>query len=111
MSDSPQEESARPAPAPAPESAESVGAAAHAAGGKSPSRGFNVAMLVALAALGVAAWQWYDGRSEIGALRQELAKKLADTDVQNKQSRLVAEQVREAMAEAQVKLGVLEGRL
>jgi len=109
MSDSPQEESARPAPA--PDSAASGGAVARATDGNSPWRGFTVAMLVALAALGVAAWQWYDGRSEIGALRQELAKKLADTDVQNKQSRLVAEQVREAMSEAQVKLGVLESRL
>ena len=63
------------------------------------------------AGLGVAAWQWYDSRSEIGALRQELAKKLADADTQSKESRIVAEQVREAVADAQVKLGVLESRL
>ena len=57
------------------------------------------------------AWQWYDTRGEIGALRQELARKLADTDTQSKESRIVAEQVREAVADAQVKLGVLESRL
>jgi len=68
-------------------------------------------MLIAVAAIAVAAWQWYDSRSEIGALRQEIAKKLADTDTQNKESRIVAEQAREAVAEAQVKLGVLESRL
>ena len=82
-----------------------------AAGNKVAWRGSTPALLVALLALGVAAWQWYDGRSEIGALRQELAKKLADTDTQSKESRIVAEQVREAVAEAQVKLGVLEARL
>jgi uroporphyrin-III C-methyltransferase len=85
------------------------------AAGPTPARpastGTAAALLVAIAALAVAGWQWYDGRSEIGALRQELAKRLADTDVQNKQSRMVAEQVREAVAEAQVKLGVLESRL
>lgn len=68
-------------------------------------------LLVAALALGLAAWTWYDSRSEIGALRQELAKKLADADTQNKESRLIAEQVREAVAGAQVKLGVLESRL
>jgi len=94
-----------------PDSAAPGGAKLRAVDGKSPWRAFSAAMLVALAALAVAAWQWYDGRSEIGALRQELAKRLADADIQNKQSRLVAEQVREAVAEAQVKLGVLESRL
>src|SRR5688572_4197224 len=69
------------------------------------------ALAVAALALVLAAWQWYDGRSEIGALRQEIAKKLADTDTQNKESRIVAEQVREAVTAAQVKLGVLESRL
>jgi uroporphyrin-3 C-methyltransferase len=57
------------------------------------------------------AWQWYDTRGEINALRQELARKLADADTQSKESRIVAEQVREAVADAQVKLGVLESRL
>ena len=37
-------------------------------------RGSVPALLVALLALGVATWQWYDGRGEIRALRQELAK-------------------------------------
>ena len=66
--------------------------------------------IAALAAV-LIVWQWYDTRSEISALRQDLAKKLADADTQVKESRLVAEQVREAVAEAQVKLGVLESRL
>ena len=55
--------------------------------------------------------QWYDSRQQIGALQHELAQRLAAADVENKQSRDVAEQVREAMREAQVKLGVLEAKL
>ncbi|MBI2294880.1 MAG: uroporphyrinogen-III C-methyltransferase [Betaproteobacteria bacterium] len=74
------------------------------------SKAGPAAWIAALAAV-LFAWQWYDGRSEIGVLRQELAKKLADADTQSKESRTVAEQAREAVAEAQVKLGALESRL
>ena len=50
-------------------------------------------------------------RGTLDTLRQEVAKKLSETDTQNKESRVVAEQAREASADAQVKLGVLESRL
>ena len=67
--------------------------------------------IVAALALAVLAWQWYDSRQQIGALQHELAQRLAAADVENKQSRGLAEQVREATREAQVKLGVLEAKL
>jgi uroporphyrin-3 C-methyltransferase len=94
--------------------APATGPAVAPAGKAAPpsSRGGSIAaLLLAALALALAAWQWHAGRSEIGALRQEVAKKLADTDTQNKESRIVAEQVRESVADAQVKLGVLESRL
>jgi len=100
MSESSQPEPSAPGSVAAPATARKP-----AWGGSAP------ALAVAALALALAAWQWYDGRSEIGALRQEIAKKLADSDTQNKESRIVAEQVREAVAAAQVKLGVLESRL
>jgi uroporphyrin-3 C-methyltransferase len=88
------------------------GTAPAGAAASASSRGGSIpALLIAALALALAAWQWHAGRSEIGALRQEIAKKLADTDIQNKESRIVAEQVRESVADAQVKLGVLESRL
>jgi uroporphyrin-III C-methyltransferase len=67
--------------------------------------------IVAVLALVVLGWQWYDSRQQISALQRELAQRLAAADVENKESRGVAEQVREAMREAQVKLGVLEAKL
>ncbi len=67
--------------------------------------------LVAALALVVFAWQWYDSRQQISALQHELAQRLAVADAENKQSRGVAEQVREATREAQVKLGVLEAKV
>src|SRR5215831_19477038 len=69
------------------------------------------ALLIAVIALALGGWQWYDSRRELAAVKQELAKRLADSDTQSKESRLVTEQVREAMSEAQVKLGVLEARI
>ena len=102
MNDSPQDS---PPPAAAPEPA------ASAPQRDSLWRKPGLAAWIAALAVILFAWQWYDSRSEIGALRQELAKKLADTDTQNKESRLVAKQVREAVAEAQIKLGVVESRL
>jgi uroporphyrin-3 C-methyltransferase len=68
-------------------------------------------VLVAVLAAALLAWQWHDHRNDMSALRRDLAKKLSDTDIQSKESRIVAEQVREAVADAQVKLGVLESRL
>src|SRR5688572_27741905 len=82
-----------------------------------PSRrapGLNAAvpaLVVALLAAAAFAWQWHDYRGEMSALRHEVAKKLADTETQSKESRIVSEQVRAAVADAQVKLGVLESRL
>src|SRR5262245_33326260 len=74
-------------------------------------RVFSLAAWIAIAALAVTGWQWYENRVELRDLKQDLAKKLADTDTHNKESRLVSEQVREAVSDAQVKLGVLEARL
>jgi uroporphyrin-3 C-methyltransferase len=67
--------------------------------------------IVAVVAVMVLAWQWYDSHQQINTLQQELARRLAAADVENKESRGVAEQVREATREAQVKLGVLEAKL
>jgi uroporphyrin-3 C-methyltransferase len=69
------------------------------------------AIVIAAAALAVAAWQWHATRVELRAVKQELAKRLAETDTQSKENRIVAGQVREAVADAQVKLGVLESRI
>ena len=69
------------------------------------------AAIVAAVALVVVVLQWYDSRVQVGALQQELARRLAESDAQAKESRNIAEQVREATREAQVKLGVLEAKL
>lgn len=66
--------------------------------------------LVAIAALGLATWQWYDGRSQGLALQQEVSRQLAEFDTGNKEERGAARQSREQIAALQAKLGALEGR-
>ena len=69
------------------------------------------ALVLALLALLLIAAHWYTSRTRVESLRQEVARKLADVDALNKQSATLSEQAREASADAQVKLGVLEARV
>lgn len=83
--------------------------AAHAPGGERMLTA--TALVLAALALLLLAWQWYDSRSRVETLRQDVAKRIAEADALNKTSRAVADQAREASADAQVKLGVLESRV
>jgi len=67
-------------------------------------RNVDPALWIAVLALAFAAWQWYDGRGETAALREETEAKLRD-------SRLAAAEAREAIATAQAKLAKLESQL
>ena len=67
--------------------------------------------IVALAAVALLAWQWTEMHVRIGALQQELAGRLAAGDDAVRESRLLAKQNQEALAVAQVKIGMLEARL
>ena len=53
-------------------------------------------------------WQWYDGRSQLGELRQEIARQLRDSDTESRDARLMARQTQEALRETQAKLAQLE---
>lgn len=95
--------------APAATSPEAEPSRASPAGG---SRVFaGLALLVAIAALAFAAWQWHDGRLKLDALRHELAQKLAEVETQTRDGQLIAKQVRDAGDEARVKIDVLENKL
>lgn len=67
--------------------------------------------IVALLALGVSAWQWHDTRTRIAELTESSARRLAEIETRSKESRLLADQAREATTAAQVKIGVLEAKL
>jgi len=109
MTDTTQQTPGDAHPVPAPVTAEAAPAPARAPAGRSAAA--VAALLLAFLALALLAWQWHAGRATVDALRQDVAKKLAEGDALNKESRVLAEQAREASAEAQVKLGVLESRV
>jgi uroporphyrin-3 C-methyltransferase len=64
--------------------------------------------VIALAASG---WQWWEMRSRVESLQEELARRLAEGDSIAKESRLVAKQGQESLASLQAKLGALEAKL
>ena len=57
------------------------------------------------------AWQWYDGRLQISGLREEMARRLRDSDADSRDARSAARQAQEAVREAQAKLVQLEAKL
>lgn len=120
MSESPQEKTqpeAEPAPGPEQETAaEPAGAEPAAEPVAAPARtlgwrGVGLAFTVIVIVAGLFGWYWYQGRIESGAMRKELAQKLANADVKALENRRVAEQVGEAISAVQGKLGALESRL
>jgi uroporphyrin-3 C-methyltransferase len=74
-------------------------------------RGLGAVAFIGLIALAMSVWQWYDTRGQFEALKLDIARRLAEVETQAKESRLIAEQAREATTEAQVKIGVLENRI
>jgi len=76
------------------------------------AQGWRIAViLVLLAAIAVVGWQWYDTRSRIAAIREEVAQRLRASDSTASESLMLAKQAAEGTREAQVKLGVLENKI
>jgi uroporphyrin-3 C-methyltransferase len=69
------------------------------------------ALIVAVAVALFSGYQWYRNRGEDDALRRELARRLAEMEIQNKEGASRAAQAATALREAEVKLGVLEAKL
>lgn len=120
MSESPQENTqleAEPAPAPEQETAaEPAGAEPAAEPVATPARtsgwrGVGLAFMAIVIVAGLFGWYSYQGRMETGAMRKEVAQKLASADEKAVENRRVAEQVGEAISAVQSKLGALESRL
>jgi len=70
-----------------------------------------LALVAALAALGLTGYQWYQDRSSDNVLRRELAQRLAGMEAQNKDVAARVLQAAAALREAEIKVGVLEAKL
>jgi uroporphyrin-3 C-methyltransferase len=75
------------------------------------SRLAALALLVALAAGGLAAWQWYESKVEGPKLEQELGRRLAQIDATAREARDLSAQSRSALGDIEARLGRLEARI
>ncbi len=82
-------------------------------GERAPSAGaWRRPVLIALmGAVTVVCWQWYDTRSQIAAIRDELGPRLRASDSAVSESLVLAKQAQEAVREAQLKLSVIENKM
>lgn len=71
----------------------------------------NPWLYIALIALGLAAWQWYETRTRLADTQQELARRLSENNTVANESRTLSKQAQEQFALLQGKLGALEGKI
>src|SRR5262249_14076864 len=80
----------------------------------SPSRAFRLGYFWAVV-LGVLllimAWEWFDARMRVDALRGEVAQRVRDIEADSRDARLSAKQAQEAMRDALAKVAQLDLRL
>ncbi|HUL90893.1 MAG TPA: uroporphyrinogen-III C-methyltransferase [Burkholderiales bacterium] len=79
---------------------------------QAPKRGARTLWVIGLALVALLlAWQWYDARVRVNALRAELAQRVRDIEADSRDARLSAKQAQEAMREALAKVAQLDLRL
>jgi uroporphyrin-3 C-methyltransferase len=70
-----------------------------------------MALILALAAVALAGWNWFDSRRSFGAFEHDVAKRLGEVDVLSHDTRALAAQSRDAMGDVAARLGQLETRM
>lgn len=66
---------------------------------------------LAVAGLALAAWQWVETRQRLSATQEELARRLAESDLAAREARSVARQANDTVAALNTRLGVVDGKL
>lgn len=72
---------------------------------------FRAALILALIALVLLAWQWLDYRQHFSALELSLTQRLSEFDTRNRESQLLAKKAEETSAQSAVRLALLEQKL
>ncbi|MGB4063843.1 MAG: uroporphyrinogen-III C-methyltransferase [Azonexus sp.] len=68
-------------------------------------------LFVAIAALTLAGWQWFETRQRLFDVQQELSQKLAEFDTANKEDRGAQKLSREQVEALQARLGAVDGKI
>ncbi len=77
----------------------------------SKSPGINWALILSILALGLTLWSWADNRERARDVKNELGRRLAESDSGVKESRLLARNADEAMRQATARLAQLDAQL
>lgn len=67
--------------------------------------------IVAIAALAISGWQWFETRLRLADTQQELAKRLAESDLAGKESVQIAKRAQDQVAALESKLGSIDAAL
>lgn len=70
-----------------------------------------IALLIAVAALAMAGWQWWENQQRAGKLQDELARRLSAGDSVSKESLVLSRQAQESLAALQGKVAALDARM
>lgn len=111
MNDLVDQQAAAPTPPPPPTAPELTAQVAHAAPASGLSAWQNPWLYIALLALALAVWQWFETRIRLAETQQEMARRLSESDAVAKESRTLSRQAQEQLAVQQGKIGELEGRI
>ena len=76
-----------------------------------PSTRQNLALLVAVLAMLLAGWQWYETRQRLADNEQQVSHRLAEAAAASQEERGVQKQLREQIEALQGKLGAVESKL
>jgi len=90
-----------------PEAVKAPADSSHNRAGNIISR-ISIMRIVLAAVLVVFLWQWFDTHRRINGMQQDLARRLAKMDSNNKANQLLTTQMQESMRELSAKIGVLE---
>lgn len=75
------------------------------------SAGFNWALILAILALALTLWSWADNRERARDVKNELGRRLAESDSAVKEFRLLARNADEAMRQATARLAQIDAQL
>ncbi|MBI1398144.1 MAG: hypothetical protein GC151_19395 [Betaproteobacteria bacterium] len=102
---------AEPTEAQTPSAREREPAAPHASGPARISHGLAPALIIAIAALGFSVWQWTDAQHESTRLETDLARKVAEIESSNKETRHIADEVRNTVRDLDSRMSLMEAKL
>lgn len=74
-------------------------------------RGFSAGLLIAILALGLTLWHWTSAQKESIRLETELARKIAEIESSNKETRLMADEVRNSLRDVESRMSLMDAKL